>query len=187
MSRQDDWFDLWGAFADDGSPLVKVSGDEIANAAIGDGPFRLLCLLRYLSISPERSITDYSVAEVARMRGDAPRAVRRSLETLRERGLLEPFASVPWIVGKPEGFVYFIQSEQGGPIKIGSTTDTRKRLRELQTGSPTRLMLIGLVEGSEDYERELHRKFFHLRLEGEWFLNGPELIDFVRCLNEGNE
>jgi hypothetical protein len=67
------------------------------------------------------------------------------------------------------GFVYYVQAEQGGPIKIGSTTNVAKRLIGLQNGSPLLLKLIGVEPGGRLRERELHIKLHYWRLHGEWF------------------
>lgn len=77
------------------------------------------------------------------------------------------------------GVTYFIQGEDGGPIKIGFTKNRpAERLTELQIGSPVELAFIGFIEGRK--EPMLHRKFAHLRLHGEWFVNAPELCEFIR-------
>lgn len=68
----------------------------------------------------------------------------------------------------PAGFVYFIRS--GDRVKIGFTThDPRERLRELQTGNPTRLELLGAAWASMHAEQQLHRRYAAQRVGGEWF------------------
>lgn len=78
--------------------------------------------------------------------------------------------------------VYFIQSGESGPIKIGTTMEhPLKRLRTLQCGSPVILRLIGVIDRPkrEHKERALHRRFKALRCSGEWFRSDPELTDFI--------
>lgn len=74
---------------------------------------------------------------------------------------------------QPSLYTYFIQVEDpnqhAGPIKIGCARDVRARLSQLQTSSPYDLWLIGYVPGGEKLERELHKKYAHLHLRGEWF------------------
>lgn len=67
--------------------------------------------------------------------------------------------------------VYFVQAQGLEPVKIGyaNAGGVRDRLRALQTGSPVRLLLKSVIEGEQDLERELHRRFAKLRLHGEWF------------------
>lgn len=75
--------------------------------------------------------------------------------------------------------VYFIQRGWRGPIKIGTATDPYARLSALQTGSPTELRLIGIVQGSYEQEAELHRIFDTSRILGEWFQPTPELLGMI--------
>lgn len=90
----------------------------------------------------------------------------------RERSLLR------WVKqAKPSG-VYFISS--GEAIKIGISTDVVGRMRSLQTASPYPLRLMAFLPGATPRdEAMLHRKFAHLRLEGEWFKPGPDLLEYV--------
>lgn len=67
------------------------------------------------------------------------------------------------------GFVYYVQAEVGGPIKIGSAANVERRLIGLQNGSPLLLKLIGVEPGGRLRERELHIKLHYWRLHGEWF------------------
>ena len=67
-------------------------------------------------------------------------------------------------------FVYFIQADENGPIKIGFTTDEpRKRLAQLQIGNPHELKLLGAIKGSTAIERQFHADLAEWRLQGEWF------------------
>jgi len=75
-------------------------------------------------------------------------------------------------------FVYFIRSESG-KIKIGVTTDVRKRLGSLRTSSSERIDLIGYMQGDVSLERSLHQKFAASRLSGEWFSPSSDLLDFI--------
>jgi len=75
-------------------------------------------------------------------------------------------------------FTYFIQSENGGPIKIGYTRqDPNQRLKDLQTGSPVKLKLLGAIKGNK--EAMLHHKFIEERSHGEWFEPSTKLVDYM--------
>ena len=90
----------------------------------------------------------------------------RSMETDQDR-----FRSV-------EEWTYFIQSEDGGPIKIGFTTkEPEHRLCQLQTGSPTKLRIVGLLP--VDREKDLHKKFANHHSHGEWFNPVRQIIEFI--------
>jgi hypothetical protein len=75
--------------------------------------------------------------------------------------------------------VYFIQGIKGGPIKIGVTNDVARRLSALQNGAPDKLVVLLTAEGDREVEEEVHRKFSHLRLRGEWFEPAQELLQFI--------
>lgn len=78
----------------------------------------------------------------------------------------------------PSSFIYFI-SYEGGPIKIGVAKNPESRLRELQTGCPFPLRVLGTMPGTISLERQLHIKFDHLRLGGEWFSRDREILNFI--------
>jgi hypothetical protein len=78
--------------------------------------------------------------------------------------------------------VYFVQSVHGGPIKIGRAEDVFARLRELQTGSPVRLLLVATTHGNALEETALHQAFVMHHLHGEWFAPAPQLLAHIRSL-----
>lgn len=78
--------------------------------------------------------------------------------------------------------VYFAQSGHGGAIKIGYSWNTYGRRSNLNTASPVPVRWLGDIPGTPDLERELHRKFAHLRIKGEWFSPAPELIEHIDVL-----
>jgi len=77
-------------------------------------------------------------------------------------------------------YVYFIQAETTGLIKIGVTNKPATRLKALQTGSPMLLRPLGLIEGDTRLEAALHAQFKHLRRHGEWFEPSAELLAFIK-------
>jgi hypothetical protein len=78
------------------------------------------------------------------------------------------------------GFVYFIQAEDGGLIKIGWALNPAKRLRDLQIGSPVKLKILATVEGRRADEAWLHRVFHDSRRHGEWFETSDDLEKIMR-------
>lgn len=78
--------------------------------------------------------------------------------------------------------VYFVQSGLEGPIKIGASSNVKQRLVDLQMGSPQPLKLLAQVRGSKREEREVHRRFAHLRVRGEWFSPAAELIEYISTI-----
>ena len=75
-----------------------------------------------------------------------------------------------------EQVVYFAQGAISQLIKIGTTTNLKKRLQALRTGSPEPLVLLGAIPGGDQEERELHQRFSSQRINGEWFSPSPELL-----------
>jgi len=86
-------------------------------------------------------------------------------------------------------FVYFIQADEDGPIKIGFTAgDPQSRLAQLQTGNPVALKLLGAIRGDTAKERELHAALAEWRLQGEWFKPHATVLDTVRqALQEAHD
>lgn len=77
--------------------------------------------------------------------------------------------------------IYFFQSEDDGPIKIGVTTrPVNSRLSGIQADSPTKIKALGYIIGGIDKETELHRRFEAYRLHGEWFSPHPDILNFIK-------
>jgi transcriptional regulator with XRE-family HTH domain len=89
------------------------------------------------------------------------------------RTLGENPRSVQWI--------YFIQRGNGdGPVKIGISKDPQTRAKDIQIAcaEPVKiLLLLSLDEGLT--EREIHSMFEHLRIRGEWFNPGQDLLEWI--------
>ncbi len=79
-----------------------------------------------------------------------------------------------------ETVIYFVQSEHGGPIKIGRTDDLAMLLVNLQGSRPDKLTILAAAHGTVEQERELHRRFAATREKGEWFAPTEELLHIVR-------
>jgi hypothetical protein len=81
-----------------------------------------------------------------------------------------------------ERYVYFIRAGDGdGPIKIGIAYAPRKRMQELQTTSPDKLVLLATIPGDYGHEHHLHRTFAADRLRGEWFGQSPLLLALIQA------
>jgi hypothetical protein len=83
-----------------------------------------------------------------------------------------------------DGYIYFIQGESGGAIKIGHSMDPVKRLRDLQTSYPDNLILLLMVAGSETDEKALHEQLAASRLKGEWFSPSDEVLSAIETFRE---
>lgn len=73
--------------------------------------------------------------------------------------------------------VYFIGEDENGccRIKIGVAKNIEARKRNLQTGNPLELRLLGWIETADAFqlERALHKRFVATRVRGEWFAIEP--------------
>lgn len=83
-----------------------------------------------------------------------------------------------------KGYTYFIQPVQGGPVKIGLSTDPDVRLRSIHIASPVPLQIVGLID--DNCEASLHEKFAELRLHGEWFSPAESLMEYIRSHAQGD-
>jgi hypothetical protein len=78
------------------------------------------------------------------------------------------------------GFVYFLQSAEGGPVKIGWARNVEARRDALQTAHPYPLVLLGKIPGGPGLEKELHTRFANDRCpNGEWFEPSDELLGLI--------
>ena len=77
--------------------------------------------------------------------------------------------------------IYFIQASTGH-IKIGTATDIKERLSNLQAGNPMPLKILAVVPGTRREEKALHAEFAGHRAAGEWFNPAPELMARIDAL-----
>lgn len=78
------------------------------------------------------------------------------------------------------GFVYAIVA--GSRVKIGWSTNPRRRVQGLKTGSAGHCNLVGFVPGTKAQEAELHALLSPWRVRREWFrVDGP-VAHFVRAV-----
>lgn len=78
--------------------------------------------------------------------------------------------------------VYFLRMGEDGPVKIGISSDVKKRVKTLQTAIPYELKLLGAIPGGARAEAFLHQLFDSYRLKGEWFTADPVLLSFLTDL-----
>jgi hypothetical protein len=81
--------------------------------------------------------------------------------------------------GKPDlmrssrlGSVYFVRL--GDRVKIGFSAHLRKRMEVIPHEE-----FLGQIPGTMRDEKNLHRRFAHLRTTGEWFKADNELLTFI--------
>lgn len=78
--------------------------------------------------------------------------------------------------------VYFLQRPDGA-VKIGHAQNVEKRRDALQKSAGVQLVILATLPGvGQKIEAEYHQRFKHLRMEGEWFSPGQELMDAIAAL-----
>lgn len=77
------------------------------------------------------------------------------------------------------GEVFFLRDAQQFRIKIGYSTNSRKRVNNLRLMSSTPLDLVGRIPAPQWYERRLHKAFGEQRTHGEWFGESDELLELI--------
>ncbi len=84
-----------------------------------------------------------------------------------------------YIYGSPKE-IYFIQGKTTGLIKIGQSSNVKRRLKDMQAGSPDVLVLLGTATFARIREGLIHRAFKTGLAHGEWFKPGERLLEFIR-------
>lgn len=83
---------------------------------------------------------------------------------------------------EPYGVVYFIGHGASGPVKIGFTADrdVSPRLRQLQTGTPEVLSILGVIPAYFSAERAIQAFLQPHSVRGEWFERESALVLLAR-------
>lgn len=86
-----------------------------------------------------------------------------------------------------DGWVYFIQAGDHGPIKIGITSTVHHRFVNMQVASAVRLFFLGAFRGNGHVEDDLQYEFGPFRFRGEWYWPHPTLLERIALLTDGVE
>lgn len=76
----------------------------------------------------------------------------------------------------PDMYVYAIREAETGNVKIGISKDPAERLKQLQTGNSSELVLVASMPAVNRYKDEssAHKKLSNINIRGEWFECGAE-------------
>lgn len=77
---------------------------------------------------------------------------------------------------------YYIRARGMGDIKIGKSNQVKTRLKTIFTYCSRGADLIACYPADIKHETEVQEEFKHLRLCGEWFRPGDELITHLRLI-----
>lgn len=113
---------------------------------------------------------------------ESTRAVNLHLMKAWRLGLLDEAWSELHKDFPTQYLTYFIRARGMGDIKIGKSNQVAARVKNLWTGVSRGLDLVACYPADITHEVELHREFEHLRLCGEWFRPGAELITHLQLI-----
>lgn len=85
--------------------------------------------------------------------------------------------------------VYAFYCRSAHAVKIGRTTDIRKRWAQLenQSGQVRQLLAVWQCPDTRDLEHELHQRWLQHRTMGEWFAADPVLADLREIYAESRK
>ena len=75
--------------------------------------------------------------------------------------------------------VYFIQSGDNGPIKIGITEDVKRRVKDISALNPNAVTLLAYCGGGKELEELLHLAFSAERIKNEWFEPSNRILEVI--------
>lgn len=91
-----------------------------------------------------------------------------------------------WSGNRPKQRIYFLRPVgMDGPIKVGCSALSHKRLYMMALWSPFPLEIVAEAPGNFDMEWGLHWLFKKDRLHHEWFRASPALLAIVNGLRAG--
>lgn len=77
-------------------------------------------------------------------------------------------------------YIYFIEAQKLGLIKIGITsTSIETRLSSMQSSSPDVLKLLGFIPGDYQLEHQIHRKLKGSHSHREWYYPTTNVLNLV--------
>lgn len=123
----------------------------------------------------------FDVMKDDRGKGDKPVPGKRGNE-YSFRGRLPAIPKAP----EDMEYVYFIQAtDQSNLIKIGKSVLPCNRLATIQSSSPSKLKLVGLLMGHIGLEAFFHELFTEYRHHYEWFEAGDRLVRLLKDAKTG--
>jgi len=113
---------------------------------------------------------------------DSTKAVNKLLMAAWAQGVLDAVWAEMREEFPGQYLTYFVRARGMGDIKIGKTNHVTTRVKSLWSNASRGVDLVACYPGDITHEVELHREFEHLRLCGEWFRPGAELLTHLSIL-----
>lgn len=116
-------------------------------------------------------------------------AARKAAYRDKRRGIELPDEHYNEHAHEPERQQTYAIEAGTGEIKLGIALHPERRLRELSTGSPVELRLLGSIPAGRTVERLLHETFKEHRIRGEWYAAAvkEDVLTLLRILGQVNE
>lgn len=89
------------------------------------------------------------------------------------------FSLLPAEKNTKQGFVYFVSPSAHPVVKIGFSSNPEQRIKQIQTSWPAKLTILKTLPRTYETEAQLHRRFAHLQMMGEWFSLTTEILEFL--------
>jgi hypothetical protein len=138
------------------------------------------CYNLYRSVAPQVNFNKANIPDLA----------ERFLitESLKAKQKPKPIPRITsgtlFISARPKKMCYVYVLFNGvDAVKIGKSKKPFARKKELQTGSPHKLELIGQIVGDEELEHTIHRALESQRMSGEWFKFNDETKAVLKSLS----
>ena len=81
---------------------------------------------------------------------------------------------------KKKDSLYLILDKSRNALKIGRSINPKSRLKQLRTSNCGELVLLFDIKDKGFMEEEVHNRFNHLRLSGEWFSNDMSIVEYFQ-------
>lgn len=88
------------------------------------------------------------------------------------------------IASEEVGLVYFLANMDKSTVKIGFTTNLKKRVAVLQTGNHDRLEVCAFISAPQVVERLLQQSLEPFRIRNEWFDHDACVDDLIRKIED---
>ena len=77
-----------------------------------------------------------------------------------------------------EAYVYLLHDIDADLLKIGYTTDMKKRLHQIKLNNNNKVIFLSHFIGSKNNEKILHNKWKKYQIKQEWFSYQEEIIEY---------
>lgn len=96
---------------------------------------------------------------------------------------LSPWSGEIKAKGKHDPMVYYMTTQFGAIVNIGTSMNVLTRMKRLKVAQPSaEFQVVAAERGDERLEKERHRQFRQSYHQGEWYWLTSDLIEHIRSL-----